>query len=76
MLVSSFLEILNSIDFSAKKMFLEQFIDEPIKAIEEQISIAKNKLNENKANGLTVGEDLISNTSKNLKLVMIILVPV
>ncbi len=66
---SELLEILNSIDFSAKKLFLEQFIDEPIKYIEEQISISKRKLNDNKAAGSVLANDLINSSSQNLTLV-------
>jgi hypothetical protein len=67
--VSELLEILNTIDFSAKKVFLEQFIDEPIKAVEEEISKTKIKISANKASGSIVGKDLINNTSQNLKLI-------
>lgn len=67
--VSELLEILNTIDFSAKKVFLEQFIDEPIKAVEEEISKTKIKISTNKASGSIVGKDLINNTSQNLKLI-------
>lgn len=67
--VSELLEILTAIDFSAKKVFLEQFVDEPIKAVEEEISKTKIKISANKACGSIVGKDLISNTLQNLKLI-------
>lgn len=67
--VSEILTALNDFEFSAKKTFLEQFIDEPIKAIEEEISKAKNKISANKAAGVVVAKELISNTESSLNLV-------
>lgn len=67
--ISELLEILTAIDFSAKKVFLEQFIDEPIKAIEEEIINSKIKISDNRSNGSIVGWDLVNNTSQNLKLI-------
>ena len=67
--ISELLEILNSIDFSAKKIFLEQFIDEPIRSVEEEINRTKIKINANKESGLISGNELISNTFRNLELI-------
>ena len=67
--ISDLLEILNSIEFSAKKIFLEQFIDEPIRNVEEEINRAKDKIGANKENGLIVGNELINKTYQNLKLI-------
>lgn len=67
--VSEILTALNDFDFSAKKAFLEQFIDEPIKAIEEDIGKAKNKISANKAAGVIVAKELVGNTEINLNLV-------
>lgn len=60
------IEIVQSLDFAAKNDFLKGFVQKPIEQIEKNIEEAKKKRKSNKSDALKAGNDLYSNTSKDL----------
>lgn len=70
--ISELLEIIDAINFSAKNIILEKFVDELIKKIEAQINDARIIKTSEKSSSESIilaGEDLVLHTSKNLKLI-------
>jgi hypothetical protein len=59
---SEFLEIVNSIEFTAKSLFIKEFVQKPIEQIELKIEESKNKRKANKAEALKIGQNLRKTT--------------
>ena len=59
---SEFLEMVNSIEFTAKSLFIKEFVQKPIEQIELKIEESKNKRKANKAEALKIGQNLRKNT--------------
>jgi hypothetical protein len=62
-----FITILNKLNFSAKDEFLKEFVQKPIKLIEDEISKSKAKRQENKRDAEIFGKELYINTETSIK---------
>lgn len=60
--IKEMLEIINKIDFSAKSLFIKDFIQKPIEQIELKIEESKNKRKVNKSDSLVIGQTLVKST--------------
>lgn len=65
--LEKFLEILNQVEFAAKKDFLKTIADNIIEQIEHKIDATKSKRKTNKANAAKAGQELFNNTAIDLK---------
>lgn len=59
---SEFLDIVNSIDFTAKSIFIKEFVQKPIEQIELKIEESKNRRKASKADALKIGQNLKRST--------------
>jgi hypothetical protein len=64
--ISEMLDIINKIDFSAKSLFIKDFIQKPIELIELKIEESKNKRKANKSDSLIIGQSLVKSTNGQL----------
>jgi hypothetical protein len=62
-----FLTTLNNLEFSAKSEFLKGFVQKPIRQIEDEISISKNKRQANKRDAEIYGKELYENTERSIE---------
>ena len=62
-----FLTTLNNLEFSAKSEFLKGFVQKPIRQIEDEISISKNKRQANKRDAEIYGKELYENTEGSIE---------
>ena len=62
-----FLTTLNNLEFSAKSEFLKGFVQKPIRQIEDEISISKNKRQANKRDAEIHGKELYENTEGSIE---------
>jgi hypothetical protein len=62
-----FLTTLNNLEFSAKSEFLKGFVQKPIRQIEAEISISKNKRQANKRDAEIYGKELYENTEGSIE---------
>jgi len=62
-----FLTTLNNLEFSAKSEFLKVFVQKPIRQIEDEISISKNKRQANKRDAEIYGKELYENTEGSIE---------
>lgn len=62
-----FLTTLNNLEFSAKSEFLKGFVQKPIRQIEDEISISKNKRQANKRDAEIYGKELYENTEASFE---------
>jgi hypothetical protein len=63
----TFISAINVINFSAKEDFLNSFTEQPIKKIEEEISISKSKRQLNKRDAEIYGKELFDKTEKSIQ---------
>lgn len=62
-----FLTILNNLDFSAKEEFLKDFVQKPIRQIEDEISKTKTKRQADKIDAEIFGKELYENTEASIE---------
>jgi hypothetical protein len=62
-----FLTILNKLNFSAKEEFLKDFVQKPIRQIEDEISKTKTKLQADKTDAEIFGKELYDNTEASIE---------
>lgn len=60
--IKEMLEIIHNIDFSAKSLFIKEFVQKPIEQIELKLEESKNKRKANKAEALKIGQNLRKTT--------------
>ena len=65
--IERFLTIINKVDFSAKSEFLKGFVQKPIRQIEDEISISKNKRQANKRDAAKYGKELYGNAGASIE---------